>query len=529
MISLTWVSNRRLKEHWLEAALFLLGLGVRGGAALRLAGPQYLDAEYYFMLAQNLVQGKGWMLNAIWQFLDGPRSLPHPAGGLWLPLPSLVQAVGLLFGQGYRYAQIPQVVLCSLAVVLAFRFAYELTERRSDALLAALLMLFGGGTVMVRQVDVDCYATYVATAGAALYAMYRGQRSAPWLCVSGLFMGLASLTRNDGLLLVVLFLVYLAWLSWQGLPYSRRAALGALVLFLIVMAPWWVRNWVVFGRPNPVPVLYPALLRQYVEFFAYNPRFTWEHFVSWGWQWQLQARLQAAWHNLAQAAWVFQCWQLPFVVLGAWTMRRRHTLFPIVGYPVASFLVLSLVYPFPSTHGTWLHSLSAFVPFGAAFAALGLRVAWKPLVERTRALRPSTSYAAMACIAVFVALVWGMALAQAEIASNQRWNAGREAIARWIRENTPAHSVVMSNDPLGVTLSSGRGGVTIPDGGLDDALQVMDDFHADYLILWKRRPQGIPEQLLVQIGVSDRLRLVDQWDEVQVYALDRAHVTRVGQ
>lgn len=67
----------------------------------------------------------------------------------------------------------------------------------------------------------------------------------------GLLWGLAALT-NPPLLTVLPFLV--GWLGYrlgrQGVPWARWAGVAALA-FLIVVAPWFVRNYLTFGRFIP--------------------------------------------------------------------------------------------------------------------------------------------------------------------------------------------------------------------------------------------------------------------------------------
>ena len=519
--------SAKLKRAGPYLAVFAVALVVRGFTALQLAGPENLDAEYYFSLAQNLVRGRGFVLDAIWHFLDNPQGLPHPAGEFWLPLTSLVQALGLLLGWGYRYAQIPQILMSSALVVLAFRFAQEISGSKAVASLAAFFTLFGGGTVMARQVDVDCYATYALAGSLALYALHRGQKSPAWLCSSGLFIGLASLTRKDGVLLLGVLLVYLAYLSWRRIPYSRAAAMAAIALFVALNLPWQIRNWYVFGQLNPVPMGYPALLREYSDFFAYRPQLDWQHFLSWGWPWQLRAKAAAAIRNVARFAWVLQFWQVPLCFAGLWAVRKRHSLLPIWLYPLLSYWVLTLIYTFPSEHGTWLHSLGPFVPFGAAFSALGVCALAQSLSRDIRVQRAFLLQASVPCCAALLACVLGVGMARAEIATNHRWTAGRTAIGQWVLANTLPQTTVMSNVALGVALETGRPAVAVPYGDLSTVLQVADRFAAQYLIAWDGRPQGLPTELMSHSVNHSRLHLLQQWDQVRIFRVEPVEVAEM--
>jgi len=84
----------------------------------------------------------------------------------------------------------------------------------------------------------------------ALYAATRAVTSArpgPWLVASGLFAGLATLARVDGLLLVVAPAI--AWLVLRGWRSPALWAWGvaSALVFAAILAPWLVRNAAVFG------------------------------------------------------------------------------------------------------------------------------------------------------------------------------------------------------------------------------------------------------------------------------------------
>lgn len=66
--------------------------------------------------------------------------------------------------------------------------------------------------------------------------------------VLGALIGLASLTRSEGLLFVVFLALPVAWRarpSWRG---RGTLALATLVAFALVLAPWVIRNQNAFGR-----------------------------------------------------------------------------------------------------------------------------------------------------------------------------------------------------------------------------------------------------------------------------------------
>ena len=133
------MNSRRRDYGW----VFALALVVRLLAALPQTQPNYMDAAYYLVGGQRLVQGFGFNDSYVWHYLDQPTGLPHPSHLYWMPLPSIMVAISqTIFGVNYRAAQIPFVMLSALLPMLAYVIAGRLVAGRRQAWLAALLTIF---------------------------------------------------------------------------------------------------------------------------------------------------------------------------------------------------------------------------------------------------------------------------------------------------------------------------------------------------------------------------------------------------
>ncbi len=92
----------------------------------------------------------------------------------------------------------------------------------------------------------------------AVWAALRQRDSAPrwgWAALSGLLLGLAALTRGNGVALAIP-LVFLVWSARGGAGRFTRAALAApaalLAVAVLVVAPWTIRNATVLHAFVPV-------------------------------------------------------------------------------------------------------------------------------------------------------------------------------------------------------------------------------------------------------------------------------------
>src|SRR5450755_1244026 len=125
----------------LIVGVLALVVGILMAAALR--HPGYTDAYYYFNAAQRLVQGKGLTDAAVWTYLGIPPTvsgLPIPSHLYWMPLASLVAALGMILGGStFDGAQIVFVALYAGLAVVGFTVGALVGQSRRVAWLAALL------------------------------------------------------------------------------------------------------------------------------------------------------------------------------------------------------------------------------------------------------------------------------------------------------------------------------------------------------------------------------------------------------
>ena len=211
-------------------ALFGIALLARIAAAWLIDYPPYTDPAYYFMVAQQLVDGHGFTAPALWSFLEvGGRlpadpTLPVPSNGHWMPLTSVVAAASMAIFEpllgAWRAAQLPFVLLSAALVPFTAFVGWELWRSRQVAWAAGILAILAG-PFLVLYPQVNNIALFGAAGAGAVWCAIRAVRAPRagwWLVASGALAGVATLTRVDGLLLVVAPAV-----------------------------AWWVRPWRAFG------------------------------------------------------------------------------------------------------------------------------------------------------------------------------------------------------------------------------------------------------------------------------------------
>lgn len=261
--------------------------------------PGHGDVSFYYTVAKNLVEGRGFQIDYLWGFWGEPTGLPTPSNLWWMPLTSLVAAAGMWLGQGdYASAQLGTSVCSSLAPWIVYLLGRDLFSRRTGllgALLATTLHLFLG------QPSAPISASpYVVLVPLGLWLALHVAARPAWLFWAGVVVALAQLTRTDGLLLVAPLAVGLLWGRAPRPPTTvlLRGAALALLGYGLTMAPWWARNLSVFGVLQPAVSGRALFMTGYDQWHALPASVTPQTWLADGWGPVLALKAQVAWANL---------------------------------------------------------------------------------------------------------------------------------------------------------------------------------------------------------------------------------------
>src|SRR5918993_958954 len=246
--------------------LYVLALAVRVVLVWHFPEPAYPDSFYYVDVAQALSRGEGFNVDFIWIFpevggtIPPAPTLPIPSNAHWMPLASIVQVPFIaLFGPVAWASAAPFALIGALAAPLTWFVARDAKASDGVALGAGILTAVPMLSV-VYMTQPDNFSLYQPLVVAALWMGARGLRgSSRSFVLAGLLAGLATLSRNDGLLVLAALGLAFAWDRVRAWRSSSRAlpriplvaALACVGLFVAVMTPWWLRQLAVFGSISP--------------------------------------------------------------------------------------------------------------------------------------------------------------------------------------------------------------------------------------------------------------------------------------
>ncbi len=492
--------------------LYGLALVVRGLLILQFPDPAYPDSAYYVDAARQLHAGHGFSVDFVWIFAEVGGSLPPnpvlpvPAFAHWMPLASLVQVPFLfVFGDVAWASAAPFAIIGALAAPLTWAIARDVGARPLVAIgagiLAALPLLS-----LPFMAQPDNFSLYQPLVVGSLWMAARGLRgSGRSFILAGLLAGIATLARTDGILVLAALGVVFVWdrtrarragsLDAGGALIAAPppkpaipiwAALAAVGVFALVMAPWWARQLLEFGSLSPSTASGKVLfIRDIGEWNDINTPATLDHLLGMGIVPLLMTRIG----GLVAAVTIYSilvCGIVlaPPLAVGAWARRHSPDFLPFFAYAAILFAFSGLVAAVHVPGGTFIHSAVALAPqsYILALEGVGVAVAW------IAARRPAWRAFVATRVFTSAAIVMSLVIAWLGIGSvHATWTARRDKAdtiaAAFESAQVPATDRVMSIDAAGLKYASGRGGVVLVNDSLDTILNVGVAYDIRWLVL----------------------------------------------
>ncbi|MFO7531496.1 MAG: glycosyltransferase family 39 protein [Candidatus Limnocylindrales bacterium] len=475
--------------------LFAVALLVRVATAALFSEPAYPDAYYYANVARELAAGGGFSVDYIWNFVEVGGTLPDegvlpiPSNAHWMPLAALVQVPFIwLLGPTSVASGLPFWLAAAAAAPLTWLIGRDAGMPSWQAAAAGLLVAVPAG-VSPFLGQPDNFALFMLLGALALWLCGRGLRGhRRSFAIGGVAVGVAFLSRNDGVLLGVPFaLAFLYDLARR--PRGSRIGWQAATLcaggFLLVAAPWLLRQVDVFGSVSPSSVGGRILfIREYRELYSVTTETTLHAFLSQGLGPVIQSRLG----GLRDALLIFVAMPLlvllaPFLLIGAWVRRRSRDFAPWFIYASALFLFTALISAVHVRYGTFIHSAVALLPHAYLLVMLGLAAVVSWVASRRAswdAPRASRNFSLM-LVGVIVA-----ASVLATLSTVDAWKRerdGRVEVLAALAAVADPTDVVMSPDAGAYRYHGGWDGIVTPDDPLPTVERALRLYDARWLAL----------------------------------------------
>jgi hypothetical protein len=473
-------------------ALFAIAFAARVVTAALFNDPIYPDSLYYANLARELASGHGFQIDYIWNFVDvGGRLpaegvLPIPSNAHWMPLAALVQVPFIwVLGPTAVASALPFWLLAAGVAPLTYLIGLDAGMARWQAAAAGLLAVMPG-SVAVYLGQPDNFSVFMLLGALALWLCARGLRGdRRSFALGGVVVGLAFLSRNDGVLLGVPFVLAFGFDLLRRPRGSRIGwwpALAFLAGFAILATPWLWRQLDVFGSLSPSSASGRILfIRDYRELYSVSTETTLGSFLGQGLGPLVLSRLEglrAAMVTLASGPLLVVL--VPLVLVGLWRHRRDVAFAPWTVYALVLISFSAIVSAVHVPYGTFLHSAVALLPHAYLLAVLGLAsvVGW--VAERRPSWDAGRATRVFSIMLVAVFLVVSSVGALITIKGWQGERASRVAILDALAANARSGDVVMSPDAGAYRYFGGWRGIVTP----EDPLPVIEQALRRYGVRW---------------------------------------------
>jgi 4-amino-4-deoxy-L-arabinose transferase-like glycosyltransferase len=489
--------------------------------------PGLWDPTEYYNLAVNLHAGRGFTLDYIWSFADHPASVTHPFDH-WLPLPGVLAAGSFaVFGVSVQAALLPFVLLGAAQSLLVYAFAGRIGASRSVRVFAALATAWMPW-LFLSSLHTDTTTLFGVLGFGSLAAVYLGMtEDGRWLWLSGALIGLAMLTRNDGVMLIPAGILGGLWLAWRRGNRVRWVHIAAAGIAVgLVLLPWLLRNQSALGTPWPGSTARSMFVTDHEDFYAYSKEISLHTYLDQG----IPAILKKILFEMAASVkLMFTLVELIFPVailggllemLAAWwrpaifepsDSSARLDLAPFAGalcFIMLTYGAYTVLMPYLSQGGSFKKTYLAMVPF--------LLIIGAQTVERH--VRPRGAYWAVIGITLALLLANAVELTRADFKTNNTQRAIFEDVKVELdkfQKTDNREVIVMTRDPWSVNYVTGYRAVMVPNESLDVILQVADRYGATYLLA------PVPRDAINEIDwgkmTSPRLQRVAEFPQYRLH------------
>ena len=517
--------------------IFALALAFNLLAASFQSTPGYMDADYHLYMGRRLAEGHGFSEEILWNYLDEPSALPHPSHSYWPPLPSLLAWAGVTLFPSLSLFQAGRlffILISALIPILTGMLAFRLSRDRFTAVFASLIALFAT-FYLPYNLTTDSFAPTMLLGALFFLTLMKiaaGEGGLLQYIFLGAVAGLLHLTRAEGLLwLPLAFLAaFLIARKDQGSQPTTARAMGALLLtYLLIIAPWMIRNLSAFGGSSAPGALRALWLTHYDDLFlfpasALNPQ-TW---LDSGWPNILQSHVWALGQNALTGIAVQGAIVLaPLILIVLWQLRRKIAVRITLLAWILLFLSMSVFFPFPGVRGGFFHAGAALQPMLWSLGAVGFGhvLAWG---VHKRGWQLAQARAALASGLLLIVLGLSATIFARRVIGDDAgglvWNANAAHYATLSERlddlGIAKGATVLVNNPPGFALASGMKAIVIPNGPLPATLQVAQAFGARYLLLEANHPRELDALHANPTSSSPGLRYLLTMDGTHVFAIE---------
>jgi len=295
----------------------------------------------------------------------------------------------------------------------------------------------------------------------------------------------------------------------------------------LVMGPWFIRNYLVFGSLIGPQAANMIWLTNYDQIFSFPPNINYFLWINQGFVNIINPRISALLTNLTSTLAVQgSIILLPLIIFAGWRLRKDQRIGVLLISWIGIILLMSFVFPFAGRRGGFFHAGAALQPVLWSLAPVGMEALIEKVgLKRSWNIKTAARVFSMSLIIFSVLFTGYITLNKIYQKDNHRFIWGLqekryESMGGLIESNNLEKSTVIVGNPPGFFLATGNQAIAIPDGDEQNILLVADEFNADYLIL---EPGGFPDLLSGLYdgsSLNKSFDLLNDLDGVKIYEIN---------
>ncbi len=438
------------------------------------------DSSYYYILAENLASGRGFVVDFIGHYMSIPDQITHYANDYWMPLASVIMAIFMfVFGKSLFIALIPATIASLLTGYVTYKLAKFFTGSDFVSAVSAGIVIWTP-TYSTFCIGPDSPVYYVLFVCSSLYFLITRRDELTSLILAAFLGGLAHLTRQDGVLLFITIIIYIA------IIYPARKAIKygliATAAYVLTLSPLMVLNYVHLGTPLTGCAARTPFFTEYFDFYNYTGDISLRTFMDLGISKIIMDKIKVGLFNskiiykyLGSFLWI-----MALAGIGGWLIDSkkrvwRNEYLPPLILVVSLYLIYSFITTYISVFGGFLRSGMVMVPFAVIIAISTLRkylnsskIRWLAVIFLTMILISESSYCAYSLRKGHISMV-----------------SFQEDVINAIEEDADddGRIIIMTRWPWEINHSFGYKTLQIPKGSPDTIYTVSKKYDANYLLV----------------------------------------------
>jgi 4-amino-4-deoxy-L-arabinose transferase-like glycosyltransferase len=218
----------QLDEWKVLLSIFGISLIIRVLYVVLMPTTVFGDALHYNGVAIGLIEGKGY---------EGGVGSFNPPG-----LPFFLAVIYYVFGYNPQIACVFQAIISSLTCVIIYYIGKTVLNKKIGILSALITAFYPIFIIYSSFLMIETLFIFLLCLSIFYLLKVHEQPTAKNLLISGILLGLTTLTRNVIIIFTPFILIWMLWSSKERKKIFLRFA-AVFVIMMVVVSPWTIRNY----------------------------------------------------------------------------------------------------------------------------------------------------------------------------------------------------------------------------------------------------------------------------------------------